>query len=266
MHWFSDVTAHWELWAEVFQRAVESARALGSRRDEAVHLNYLAWACNFCLHDYSAALAAAQAALPAAHEAADQVQAGWALGYAAGALRRLGRTDESIVRLHEAAAHLKDHTDPRVRLAELTILITLGQHLRRANRADEALVIHRRCEALCLAGVPGKPHDLVASYVAQTRHHLGSDLMALGRWGQAESPLRAALAHWEAGRMPAWSEPVRLDLGITLRHLDRHDEARATLTTAHRTLAGLNNPRHGEAADELRRITAGFGIADQPVG
>lgn len=149
------MTAHWELWAEVFQRAVDSARALGSRRDEAVHLNYLAWSYNFCLHDYPAALAAAQAALAAAYEAADQLQAGWALGYEAGALRRLGRTDESIVRLHEAATHLRNHTDPQVRLAELTILNTLGQHLRYANRADEALVIHRRSEALCLAGVPG---------------------------------------------------------------------------------------------------------------
>ncbi|WP_327170272.1 helix-turn-helix domain-containing protein [Streptomyces sp. NBC_01336] len=266
MHWFSDVTAHWELWAEVFQRAADSARALGSRRDEAVHLNYLAWACNFCLHDYPAALAAAQAALAAAYEAADQLQAGWALGYEAGALRRLGRTDESIVRLHEAATHLRNHTDAQVRLAELTILNTLGQHLRYANRPDEALVIHRRSEALCLAGVPGVPHDIVASYVAQTRHNLGSDLMALGQWGQAESPLRAALAYWEAGRMPAWSEPVRLDLGITLRHLNRHHEARATLTTAHRTLVGLNNPRRREAADELCQVTAGFGIAGQSTG
>ncbi len=66
--------------------------------------------------------------------------------------------------------------------------------------------------------------------------------------------------------MPAWSEPVRLDLGITLRQLNHHHEARAALTTAHLALVGLNNPRRREAADELRQVTAGFGIADQSIG
>lgn len=254
MHWFSDRTPHWEAWAQVFRWAVDSARALGSRRDEAVHLNYLAWAYNMCLYDHTAALATAQAALAAARACGDQLQIGWALGYAAGALHRLGRTDESITRLHEAADHLGEQTGPQSRLAELTVLNTLGQQLRQTGRAEEALAIHRRSEAICQAGVPGKPEELIGLYLAVTRQHIGNDLAALHRWNAAQHLLRYALIHFEAAQMPAWSEPARLDLGIVLLRLGRHDEAHAALTDAHDALLRLNNPRTSEAADHLHRL------------
>ncbi|MFD3565882.1 ATP-binding protein [Streptomyces sp. NPDC058667] len=251
MHWFSDRTLHWELWVEVFRRAVDSARALGSRRDEAVHLNYLAWAYNQCVYDPAAALPTAEAALEVACEVGDQLQVGWALGYAAGALTRLGRTDEAITRLQESAAHLAGQSCAQSRLAELSALNALGQQLRQVGRAAEALVIHRRSEAICRAGIPGKPEELIGLYLASTRQHIGNDLVALRRWNEAESPLRYALAHFEAARMPAWSEPSRLDLGIALRHLARHVEARETLTAAREGLIRLNNPRQLEAVAEL---------------
>lgn len=256
MHWFSDRTPHWELWAQVFQWAVGSARALRSGRDEAIHLNYLAWAYNMCLYDHAAALTTAQAALAVARENDDQLQVGWALGYAAGALHRLGRTDESIARLEEAADHLSRQTSAESRLAELTALNTLGQHLRHAGRAQEALTIHRRSEAICDAGVPGQPPELSGLYLAVTQQHIGNDLAALHRWNEAESPLRYALTHFETARMPAWSEPARLDLGITLHHLDRPEEAHEVLTAAHQALIRLNNPRQCEAADQLHRLTS----------
>ncbi|MFE2547498.1 helix-turn-helix domain-containing protein [Streptomyces sp. NPDC059355] len=254
MHWFSDRTPHWEAWGQVFRWAVDSARALGSKHDEAVHLNYLAWAYNMCLYDHTAALATAQAALAAARECGDQLQVGWALGYAAGALHRLGRTGESITWLQEAADHLGRQTGPQSRLAELTVLNTLGQHLRQTGRAEEALTIHRRSEAICQAGVPGKPQELIGLYLAVTRQHMGNDLAALHRWDEAEHPLRYALTHFEAAQMPAWSEPARLDLGIALRHLTRHHEAHAALTAAHDSLVRLNNPRASEAADHLHQL------------
>ncbi|MFD8634205.1 helix-turn-helix domain-containing protein [Streptomyces sp. NPDC059533] len=264
MHWFSDRTPHWEAWAQVFQWAVDSARALGSKRDEAVHLNYLAWAYNMGLHDHTAALTSAQAALAAARESGDRLQAGWALGYAAGALHRLGRTGESIIRLQEAADHLSGQTDPESRLAELTVLNTLGQHLRQTGRAEEALAIHRRSEAICQAGVAGKPRELIGLYLAVTRQHIGNDLAALHRWDEAEHPLSYALTHFQAAQMPAWSEPARLDLGIVLRHLTRHHDARAALTAAHDSLVRLNNPRASEAADHLRQLDRTS--AGSPVG
>ncbi|MFG2616994.1 ATP-binding protein [Streptomyces sp. NPDC048507] len=260
MHWFSDLNQHWEVWVEVFRRAVESARALGSRREEAVHLNYLAWSYNLCVHDPRAALAAADAALLVARDVGDLLQTGWALGYGAGALHRIGRVQESIDRLHEAALCLRAQDSPQARLGELTVLNTLGTHLRQAGRAEEALDMHRRCEAICDAGMPGQQPELIAVYGAAARQQTGNDLAALGRWGEAEAPLRRALAHFEAVRMPAWSEPARLDLGVVLRRLARWDEAGQTLRAARDGLGRLNSPRALEAAEELReldRLTTG---------
>lgn len=256
MHWFSDRTLHWELWPEVFQRAVGSARALGSRLDEAVHLNYLAWAHSVCLHDHPAALTTARAALTVAREIGDPLQTGWALHYAAAALSGLGRTGEAITHLHAAAEHLKDRTCTQSRLAELSTLNTLGRQLRQVGRAEEALSIHRRSEALCTVAVPGTSPELTDLYRASARQHIGNDLAALRRWEEAEGHLRHAVARFEAARMPAWSEPARLDLGIVLRHLARRTEAHETLTAALAALTGLNNPRQVEAAAELRALDA----------
>ncbi|MET7437704.1 ATP-binding protein [Streptomyces sp. NPDC004082] len=254
MHWFSDRTLHWELWTEVFQRGVDCARALGSRRDEAIQLNYLAWSYNKCLHDHTSALATAEAALAVARELGDRLQTGWALNYAAEALHRFGRFEESIARLHEAAEQLRDRSDPLSRLAELTTLNTLGRQLRQVGRADEALLMHRRSEVLCGVGARGESQDLIGLYLASCRQHIGNDLATLGRWEEAEAPLRFAVARFEAALMPAWCEPARLDLGRVLRRLGRHREAREVLTLAREALARLNHPRHGEATAELRDL------------
>ncbi|MEV8033713.1 helix-turn-helix domain-containing protein [Streptomyces sp. NPDC086182] len=260
MHWFSDVNQHWELWVEVFQRAVDSARALGDRRAEAVHLNYLAWSYNLCVYDHHAALAAADAALEVARAIEDRVLVGWALGYGAGALNRLGRISEALDRLREAAACLGAEASLPGRLGRLTVLNTLGTYLRQYGQAEEALAIHRRCEAICNAGMPGQPTELIAMYRATSRQEIGNDLAALGRWSEAEPPLREALACFEATTMPAWSEPARLDLGLVLRRLARYREARETLLAARTGLGELNSPREAEAAAEIRELD---GLADR---
>ncbi|GLW35491.1 ATP-binding protein [Actinoplanes regularis] len=252
MHWFSDLNQHWEQWVEVFRHAVDAARALGSRLDEATQLNYLAWAYNACVHDYSAALSAADAALAVAREIDDALQSGWALGYGAGALHRLGRTDESLVRFGEAASCLRTADSPEARLAELTTLNAFGHNLRQCGRVVEALRVHQRSEAVCRTGIPGQRPDLIASYRASAQQQMGNDLAALGRLDEAEGLLRQALAQFEAASMPSWSGVARLDLGIVLRGLARYEEARQTLLVARDALAELNSPRHGEAAEELR--------------
>ncbi|MFJ4313851.1 ATP-binding protein [Streptomyces lavendulae] len=254
MHWFSDRTQHWEQWVEVFRLAVASARALGSRAEEAVHLNYLAWAYNMCTYDHHAALETADAAFTAAREGGDRLQMGWALGYGAGALKRLGRTGEAIAWLRDSAACHRDNTTPQGRVAELTTLNGLGVVLRETGHAGQALAIHRSSEAICRAGIPGQSPEVIAVYHAATLHYLGGDLAALARWSEAEAHLRRALAAFEAADMPAWSEPARLDLGIALHRLGREEEARTALTRAHHTLRELNHPRHGEAAAHLEGL------------
>ncbi|MFE2067250.1 helix-turn-helix domain-containing protein [Streptomyces sp. NPDC059467] len=253
MHWFSDRTQHWEQWVEVFRRSSDSARALGSRREEAAHLNYLAWAHNLCVHDPRAALVSAEAALVAARDSEDGLQEGWALGYGAGALNRLGRTEEAHTRLREAARCLASQGSPQARLAELTMLNSLGTLLRRIGRPAEALDIHRRSEQICRAGVPGRTDELISLYHAVARQQIGNDLAALERWPEAEAPLRQALASFETAQMPAWTEQARLDLGLVLRTMG-HPEARRTLIAARDALAALRSPRQEEAATALAAL------------
>ncbi|MCN9240404.1 tetratricopeptide repeat protein [Streptomyces sp. RY43-2] len=253
MHWFSDLNQHWEQWVEVFQRSADSARALGSGQEEAVHLNYLAWAYNLCVHDPHTALTTADAALVAARDCGDGLQEGWALGYGAGALHRLGRTEEAHARLREAARCLTSQDSPQARLAELTILNSLGSLLRQAGRTAEALDIHRRSERICREGIPGRPEELIALYHAVARQQIGNDLAALGRWTEAEPSLRQALAAFEAAQMPAWAGPARLDLGLVLRATG-HPEARETLLAARDALAALSNPRRSEATTALAAL------------
>ncbi|MEV6207298.1 helix-turn-helix domain-containing protein [Kitasatospora sp. NPDC051914] len=261
MHWFSDLYQEWELWAEVYRRSADSARALGSRQEEAVHLNYLAWASNICTHDWATALATADAALAVALEIGDELQQGWALGYGAGALHRLGRLEESIDRLRRAAACLGRQTSPQAALGELTILNSLGLNLCQAGRPQEALLVHRRAEAICRSGVPGQSPELVAQYRAVIQHQIGNDLAALGRWTAAKAALREALAFFDEARMPAWAEPARLDLGRVLRRLAQHQEAREALTAAHDGLREIGHLRHAEAAAELRELDRSTGSA-----
>ncbi|MET9448939.1 helix-turn-helix domain-containing protein [Streptomyces cinerochromogenes] len=253
MHWFSDLNHHWEQWVDVFQLSADSARLMGSRQEEAIHLNYLAWAHNSCAHDTQAALISADAALAAARDSGDGLQEGWALCYGASALQRQGRVEEAEERLREGAHRLATEKSPQGRLAELTILNTLGTLLRQTGRADEALDLHHRSERICRAGVPGRTARVITLYLAVTRLHIGNDLAALKRWSEAEAPLRQALAALEAGQVSAWAERARLHLGQVLAAMG-HPEARATLRTARDALAALRSPLQAEAAEALAAL------------
>ncbi|MEU5792419.1 helix-turn-helix domain-containing protein [Streptomyces sp. NPDC047813] len=253
MHWFSDLNQHWEQWVEVFQRSADSARLLGSRRDEAIHLNYLAWSYNMCVYDPHNALTTADAALAAARDCGDGLQEGWALGYGAGALHRQGLVPQAQARLRAGADCLAPQDSAQARLAELTILNSLGTLLRQAGQPVEALEAHRRSERICRAGIPGRTDELIALYHAVARQQIGNDLAALERWAEAEPPLRQALSAFDTAQMPAWAGPARLDLGHVLSALG-HPDARATLLAARDGLTDLRSPRRAEAAAALSAL------------
>ncbi|MFF9352381.1 ATP-binding protein [Streptomyces sp. NPDC014734] len=255
MHWFSDRVQHWEQWTEVFHCSVAAARALGNRREEATHLNYLTWSYNLCLHDPVRGLATAREALSVAREVGDLLQTGWAYGYGAGSLHRLGRDEAAVTWLENSAACHRENPAPQARLAELTTLNTLGGYLRSMGRPEEALTIHWQSKELCLAGIPGQSADLLTLFRASTLHHLGQDLGALDRWAEAEPLLHRALDGLEEAGMAAWSEPARLDLAIALRRLGREAEARTALEEARRGLAEQGHPRLAEADRELAADT-----------
>ncbi|MFD7875934.1 hypothetical protein ACFV5G_17830, partial [Streptomyces sp. NPDC059766] len=131
---------------------------------------------------------------------------------------------------------------------------TLWPQSRRAPAGPpSALDIHRRSERICRAGVPGRTDELIALYHAVARQQIGNDLAGLGRWQDAEPPLRQALASFETAQMPAWAEQARLDLGRVLGALG-HPEARRTLAAAHDALAELRSPRQDEAATALAAL------------
>ncbi|MFJ6864190.1 tetratricopeptide repeat protein [Streptomyces termitum] len=260
MHWFSDQVQHWEQWTEVFRHSVAAARALGDRREEATHLNYLAWSYNLCVHDPTRGLSTAREALAVARETGDLLQVGWAYGYGAGAMARLGRAGEAVAWLENAAACHRENPAQQARLAELSTLNTLGRQLRVLGRAEEALTVHRRTKELCLAGIPGRTTGILSLFRSYVLHELGLDLGVLGRWAEAEPLLRRALESFESSGMDAWSEPVRLDLAIALRRLGRETEARTMLEAARRGLGEQSHPRLAEADREL----AAPGAPDTP--
>ncbi|UBI40828.1 MULTISPECIES: tetratricopeptide repeat protein [Streptomyces] len=159
-------------------------------------LDYLAWAYSTCLHDHTTALSTARTALAPAREIDDQLQAGWALNYAAVALNRLGRTDEGIAHLHQGADCLSRQTGAQSRLAEPSALNSLGRLLRRTGRPDEALTVHRRSEALFRAGIPGKAGADDGHGHGDTDHHTGER-----RIGRLVGPDECT-----AGNICFWSE------------------------------------------------------------
>lgn len=94
--------------------------------------------------------------------------------------------------------------------------------------AHEAGALHR----------PGR-NDEPGARRREAPAHLGNQTRAQSRLAEQ---LRHAPSHFEAARMPARSEPSRLDLGILLRHLGRSQEARETPTAAHEALVQPNTP------------------------
>ncbi|MGW6913458.1 ATP-binding protein [Kitasatospora sp. NPDC054939] len=232
MHWFSDRLMRWDIWGEVYGLSVEAARACGDVRAEAVHLNYLAWACVSCLHQYRRGVELAQQARELARRLGDREQEAWALAYSASGLRRLARHAEAGEAYRQSADAFAGLATRPARLGRLVTLRGAANCLRDTGRGDEAADTRR----LALAG----SLDLVAEWgspsahlmAALTAHELGLDRAALGRWPAAEKAYRQALVHFEAAGRPEATAETLTELGTALVEQGRADEARAVLSDA----------------------------------
>ncbi len=95
MHWFSD--SNWQYpWADVFERGVTAARAVGDRHAEAALLNFLGWAQGVLLGDSRLQRATHERALATAIEIGERRKQAWALGYIAAVSTRLGSAVEAL--------------------------------------------------------------------------------------------------------------------------------------------------------------------------
>jgi transcriptional regulator with XRE-family HTH domain/tetratricopeptide (TPR) repeat protein len=95
LHWFSELWTEWGHWQQFFTLAVDSARALGDPRVEAMHLGYLVWAQVHETYDRDLPRRTALLAIQAADLSGDAQQRGWANSYASWAHYLLDREAEA---------------------------------------------------------------------------------------------------------------------------------------------------------------------------
>ncbi|ROP65442.1 helix-turn-helix domain-containing protein [Curtobacterium sp. PhB115] len=123
LHWYSDLWSQWGHWRDLFALAVDSARAVGDPRLEAVHLGYRAWAELREQADDAAAVATAQLAFAAAVRADDVEQQGWARLYEAWAMSRIeDRRTEAVGFAMDATARFAQTSNDDAKLQAENLL------------------------------------------------------------------------------------------------------------------------------------------------
>ncbi len=134
-------------------------------------------------------------------------------------------------RLAELASTLKEVGARYLPARDLRLLVLLQQaDTTREREARQTLFQESYDEALVLAGLHGK--------TARTQHVLGAACIGLGRYADAEAPLRESLA-----LRPDRHGPLN-NLGIVLYRLGRLAEAEACLAEAQRVQPWAANTRH----------------------
>ncbi|GHA88231.1 ATP-binding protein [Streptomyces termitum] len=250
LHWFSDLVPHWPQWTELFRTSSYCARELGDRSAEAAHLNFLSWAHTVCEQDPTAGLRCADTALRIAREAGDRLETGWALGYGAAALRRLGRVDDAVVRFREAVRVLRPDRSVAARRALLALLNTLGHCLRVSGRVGAAVAVRRQGLDILASLDPRAlpPHSVTEGFYLR---EMGNDHALLGRHQEAVRHLRAAVRLLDEGRAPVRAAEARLDLGLLLTGEGRRHDALPVLREAARELGAACHPLYGRAKEAL---------------
>jgi tetratricopeptide (TPR) repeat protein/transcriptional regulator with XRE-family HTH domain len=229
MHWFSERWRHWGSWLEVFQMSAASAEALGDRRAQAIHLNYVAWAYTTFALRHDLADAPAREAMRLAREVGDLREQGWSwlcIGVAArrhGDAARAQDAARHSLPLFEAAAEWDGYSQG---------LSLLAASHAQAGRHRDAIDQYRRLEAL-LADPGRAPSPLVSDITAgHLRLNIGLSLLALGRWKPAADSLQMALPVVQRSGVRQSEARCRYGLGNALTQLGRLDEARTHLRRA----------------------------------
>ncbi|MFE9185378.1 ATP-binding protein [Micromonospora haikouensis] len=198
LHWFSDLWAHWEHWAEVFALSSAAADGLGDDHLRAVHRGYLAWAYIYPRSEPEEGLRQAELAYEHARRAGDEDQQGWARFYCSYASARLGRFDVAMRHAQESVARFRSVRDWQGLPQSLVIL---GRTLRDAGRYEEALAAYAEVIEIVTTPETALPRHIV----------LISQLSAM----QAMIELHGGLDQWQ--RMVELADEA-LRLNEELRH------------------------------------------------
>lgn len=223
LHWYSDRCVHWGHWHEVYALSHAAAHALGDVREEAVHLNYLAWAQRACLGNGGASEVLALRAEELARQAGDAVQRGWALVYAALAVGDLGRSGEALSHYRSAESLFQEAGEregvSQAVIGSATALAGLHRHREALERLEESLAL--------LADPERAPAPHVAEFSRMNAlRWMGVTHAALGEWPRAVAAYRAALDLAPAVGIPYLKGLVLHRLGEALAQSADHVAAR----------------------------------------
>jgi transcriptional regulator with XRE-family HTH domain/tetratricopeptide (TPR) repeat protein len=238
LHWFSELWTDRGRWTEFFTLAVESARALGDPRLEAMQLGYVVWSVIIESGDMERALEVSRRAVRAAEAAEDHEQLGWSHFYAAWSLLRLSRLDECAAEARESIAEFGLAGEEE---GAFQSMIALGRV--HTARGDHELAIRDLTEVIGRAGeavdqarsivplttVALASQDISVSYLALDRKAeamaaAGTAVSAARRLNSStrlSSALRQrAIAHLALGEKPA----AGVDVSEALSLLDSHSK------------------------------------------
>ncbi|SMC96431.1 ATP-binding protein [Lentzea albidocapillata] len=227
MHWYSEIGGTANTWHDVFDLAVKSAIAIGSKRDEAVHRNYLAWTLCSLMGRPNESARMAQKAWDAAEAAGDLREQAWARIYFVSAQLNDGKPpassatfDEAIRLFSEADYPLGVHV---ARAMRATYLHTQGQLEDAAEEFGICLRYFRQAQGSTSVDDSSCAYLLLRS--AQNLAALGSREEALS---QSEEALELFQAH---GAVIGQARALQA-AGSLLRMRGDHVDARARLTEA----------------------------------
>jgi tetratricopeptide (TPR) repeat protein len=249
MHWFSDSLTHWTEWCEVFELSSTAAHAVGDRKAEAVHLNYLSWALDYCVGRYEESVECALKAYDVARDIGDLGQQAWSLNYAASAVRWIPDSWERAAGYaREALALFKAAGDwngyPQA-------AIFTGDCLRNLGRPEESL----RHDQELLRELRDPAYEgsayLRRTVTGLTLGRIGKDHMALGDWRAAVDPLRESMALLRAQNIPLGVSNSAFDLGTALKELDDTLGAREAFEEALAGYEALGDERADVARKEI---------------
>ena len=254
MHWFSDYRRfHPGWWAELFSLGLDAARALDSRPEEVVQLNYLSWALGFYAGRYAEAAARADEALALARTLGDRKEEAWALLYRAAAQLRGGDPAAAAPNYHEASAVMARLGDTT---GEDQSLRQYGVALRLTGDPAGAIAVHRTVLARFQDPARHPDEDMRAVGTSATLTELGHDSVSLNRWREAADSYRSALPLIRSAGV-RWQEAgVLRALGTALCEL--HDpEAADCLSRAADMFAELGDSRQrAEVVALLERLSS----------